>query len=110
MTEKKYRIPRKIKKKIPVGHYCYTIDYDRNKIEPIDGYWVKTCPFFKHIKLKDKPLNKQDDIDLEYPEEFCGWCTLEKWEVDDQCKCCGSRIQYSIKDILRNIGKKSNRK
>lgn len=84
--EKKYRIPRKLKKKIPKGHYCYKpLGYN------IDGftYNIKPCEFYTSIKMKNKPENQQDEITKEYPEEFVGWCKLIKYEVDDQCKSCG---------------------
>jgi hypothetical protein len=79
------KIPRKIKKKIPKGLYCYEpISYDKKTM----SLNISTCPFYKFIKLKDKPLDKQDEIDKEHPEEFTGWCKLIKYEIDDQCKSC----------------------
>jgi len=82
--EKKFRIPRKLKKKIPKGMYCYEGTSYQNEV-----YHVKNCEFYKNIKVKDKPENQQDEIDKGYPNESVGWCKLLKCEIDDQCKNCG---------------------
>ena len=84
------RIPRKLKKKmikaIPDGMYCYKgISFDINT----GIYLIKCCPFYISIQCKNKPIEKQGEIDLEYPEEWVGWCKLLKYEIDDQCKSCG---------------------
>lgn len=63
------RIPRKKKKKIPKGVYCYTpkgIVWKENTFI----YKVKLCPFYKHM----------DGLE--------GHCSLFKYEVIDQCKIC----------------------
>lgn len=85
------RIPRKIKKKIPKGLYCYTgIGFD-----PKTGaYKIKSCNYFKYIKASQKPKESQDEIDLEYPNEKIGWCKLIKSEIDDQCKSCGIKFGF----------------
>jgi len=65
-------IPRKLKKQIPVGYYCYT---------PVQApsaatnwvYKIKSCPFYKHV----------DELD--------GYCKLVKCEITDQVKDCGLR-------------------
>ena len=69
------RIPRKIKKQIPKNTpYCYAPDDKKNaKQKDFFPFWIKTCPFYKHI------------------DEFDGWCKLIKHEIDDQCKLCGRR-------------------
>ena len=38
--------------KIPKGAYCYVIDEERNKKEPLadGGRWIKTCPYFRSTK------------------------------------------------------------
>ncbi len=85
------RIPRKIKKKIPKGLYCYEgVSYDiTSKV-----YRVKHCPYFTFIKGKYKPINKQDDIDKEYPEEKIQWCKLLECDMDDACKSCGVKMNF----------------
>lgn len=80
-----YRIPRKLKKKIPKGVYCYTLlEFNKETLSSS----IKLCPFFTHIKLKEKPLHTQDEIDAEYPEEYTGWCKLIQYEIEDRCKSC----------------------
>lgn len=88
MSNKKFRLPRKVKKKIPKGRYCYKPLYLDKKLT----FHIKSCEFFKYIKCKDKPKELHDEIDAEYPEERIGWCKLFKCEIDDQCKSCG--IKY----------------
>lgn len=83
---KKFRIPRKLKKKIPEGLYCYKgIKMDWNT----GVYQVEPCHFYANIKMKEKPEEMQDEIDKEYPEEIIGFCKYLKCEIDDQCKSCG---------------------
>lgn len=67
------RIPRKKKKKIPTGMYCYTITSDFKQFKDGSyGYTVKVCPFYTS-----------------------GWCNLIKGEVLDQCKSCS--LKYGLK-------------
>lgn len=81
----KERLPRKVKKQIPKGRYCYKHLYiDKETYTQ----YIKSCLFFKYIKCKDKPEELQDEIDKEYPEERIGWCGYLKYEIDDQCKSC----------------------
>jgi hypothetical protein len=83
---KKSRLPRKIKKKIPKGVYCYKgIHFDSKT----GIYHVKKCDFYTNIKMGDKPIELQDEIDKEYPEEYVGWCNWLTCEIDDRCKNCG---------------------
>ena len=86
---KKARLPRKIKKQIPKGFYCYEglkyVGY---------VYYVRPCPMFKHIKLKDLPIDLQDEISDEYPEEYVGFCKFLKYEIVDQCKSCGINEKF----------------
>lgn len=73
------RIPRKIKKQIPVGLYCYTgIKFDMNT----GIYHVKPCGSYSSVP------------DKEYPDSHIGWCKILKVEIDDQCKSCNSRIGF----------------
>lgn len=61
------RLPRKVKKQIPIGNYCYTgIKFDWKT----GVYYIKTCKFYKHI----------------YGLE--GHCKLINAPVDDQYKSC----------------------
>lgn len=89
------RIPRKLKKKIPKGHYCYTyLKPFYNENGNYGGYTIKPCPFYKWVKFKDmnpKPDWIDDEFIQEYGEEKEGWCSLVKWQIEDQCKSCGER-------------------
>jgi len=69
------RIPRKKKKKIPKGLYCYTfVKTLSNEDGSYRGYKIKPCPFY------DKPIDRGGVF---------GRCKLLKCEVMDQCKECG---------------------
>lgn len=95
MSETK-RVPRKKKKQIPEGLYCYKglkFDWETGI------YHIKTCPFYGDMKLKDMPNDKLPTwIDDEYLNENgdyqAGWCKLVKCEIDDQCKSCGIKKGY----------------
>lgn len=98
---KKFRIPRKKKKQIPKGLYCYEL---RSGFKLLNsGRWgveVKPCPFLGEIKIGEIPVNhKPKWMDKEYIDEFSNekieWCCLVKMEVDDQCKSCG--LKYGFK-------------
>lgn len=70
------RIPRKKKKQIPVGLYCYTATSGFKKFK--DGTWgysIKPCPFYAY---------KGDSI--------FGHCRLINDGVMDQCKSCGLKF------------------
>jgi len=95
-TVKTYtRIPRKKKKEIPEGFYCYKAtsgfkDLGKGKW----GFTVKECNFYQRIKIEDIPENNRPHwMDDEYIDEFkgntMGWCKLIKSNIDDQCKSCG---------------------
>jgi hypothetical protein len=88
------KIPRKIKKQIPVGLYCYEgihMDWETGE------YKIKPCPFYSGVKIEDVPLNQRPEwLDQEYIDEFgtndtISWCKLLKNDIDDQCKKCGLR-------------------
>ena len=69
------RIPRKKKKKIPKGLYCYTpLEVLRNGDGSYRGYRIKPCVFY------DKPIDRGGVF---------GSCKLLGCEVMDQCKECG---------------------
>ncbi len=83
------RVPRKLKKQIPVGVYCYKgISHDVNT----GIYKVKHCVFSSSIKIKDKPII--EDYEKEFLEETIHWCKLVKTEPEDSCKSCG--IKYGF--------------
>ena len=89
-----WRIPRKKKKQIPKDtFYCYTPTSKPGIME--DGRWgynIKLCPFFDWKKLKDiKPDYLDEDDLVKYGEDSVGYCNLIKFEIDDQCKSCGSK-------------------
>lgn len=89
------KVPRKLKKKIPKGVYCYKLTGKTSEVWKeeykafVTAYHTDVCPFYTYIKSKDKPIEFQDEIDLEYPDEYVGWCKLISVELDDQCKSCG---------------------
>ena len=64
------KIPRKIKKQIPVGFYCYEgiqMDWETGE------YKIKPCPFYSWVKIEDVPLNQHPEwLDQEYIDEFNG--------------------------------------
>lgn len=67
------RIPRKKKKQIPVGYYCYSpVEFPSEKTNW--EYHIKSCPFYQHINGLE------------------GHCCLLKAEIMDQVKDCGKRI------------------
>ena len=89
-----WRIPRKKKKQIPKDtFYCYTPTSKPGIMK--DGRWgysIKLCPFYNWKKLKDLKSDYLDEDDLtKYGENSVGYCNLIKFEIDDQCKSCGSR-------------------
>lgn len=93
-----FRIPRKLKKKIPKNtFYCYTPTSGFKELKNGKyGYAIKLCPFYTWMKYKDMyPL--PDWVDKEFLDEFSescnGWCKLGKCEIDDQCKSCGLKIE-----------------
>tara|TARA_R110000803_G_scaffold4416_5_gene14877 strand:- start:1225 stop:1509 length:285 start_codon:yes stop_codon:yes gene_type:complete len=90
------RIPRKKKKLIPKGTpYCYIPTSSFGDMGDGEwGYTIKTCPFYKGVKVMDIPVSKRphwmdDEYIQEFGDEFVGWCKLVKCEIDDQCKSCG---------------------
>ncbi len=85
------RVPRKLKKLIPMGVYCYTpIRMDIHA----GIFYVKHCPFLKSIKYSEKPDYPYDESDKEFANERIDWCRLTRTSPDDQCKDCG--IKYGF--------------
>ena len=92
-----WRIPRKLKKKIPNNtFYCYTPTSGMKHFKDGSyGYSIKLCPFYDWKKLIDiKPDYLDEDDLIKYGEESVGYCKLIKCEIDDQCKSCG--LKYGI--------------
>ena len=87
------KIPRKKKKQIPEGMYCYTpIRFDWST----GIYHIKLCTFYGQIKIKDIPVNQRpnwmdDEYVSQYGENEESWCRLIKTDITDQCKSCGER-------------------
>jgi hypothetical protein len=68
---------------IPKGPYCYVIDEERNKKEPItDGYWTKNCKYYRSMR-------GQCNAGCTYVG-FIGWDIC----LGDQCKICGENEGY----------------
>lgn len=67
------RVPRKKKKKIPKGHYCYTPMGVKYTEKGFPKYKIKPCPFYKYVGGIE------------------GHCSLLNCEVDDQVKECGEK-------------------
>lgn len=91
----KNRFPRKLKKQIPKGMYCYkpTSGFKQFK-DGSYGYSIKPCNFLSYIKIKDIPIESRpqwmdDDFVNKYGEDTESWCKLIKTDVLDQCKSCG---------------------
>lgn len=65
---------------IPYSEYCYVHDEERKKTHPIDGYWIKPCPYYRHIN-----------------REFtsgCVYCGVVGFDflLGDQCKICDENM------------------
>ncbi len=98
------KIPRKLKKKIPLGMYCYKFNgkisqkWNEEYKQFLPSYGVDLCPFYTSIKIKDVPQDSEDEImkemrdENEFPEETIGWCKLVKYSIDDQCKSCSVKM------------------
>lgn len=75
----KTRIPRKLKKQIPIGPYCYKCIGEFTHFK--DGSWgfkIKPCPFYEQ---------RSEGI-------FGGHCKLENCKVMDQVKSCDIKKGY----------------
>lgn len=83
------KVPRRIKKGIPQGVYCYTSLGMETRPDGRLLLRTKLCPFFFHnelgygdckllVKFGDKPLNGSEN-------EFDPG-------LDDQCKACGVKM------------------
>lgn len=71
---------------IPDGMYCYEYDEERNAKEPTDGYWIKTCKYYRSTpKTKGVACT------------YVGYMGFDPC-LYDQCKICG------VKDSFENYG------
>jgi hypothetical protein len=91
------KLPRKLKKKIPKGFYCYTgINFDLKT----GIYHIKECGFAKRV-IRKSVLTQLPEWELEYIQEFQTqeekdtylngkiiWCTYCNCEPEDQTKSC----------------------
>lgn len=95
----KRRVPRKIKKKIPKGLYCYTPTSGFKKFKSGEyGYSIRLCPMYSYQKRGDildyldpwcfEYLQDEPEDSKEFLDEFVGFCKFIKCEIDDQCKSC----------------------
>jgi hypothetical protein len=97
------RIPRKKKKQIPEGFYCYTHTGKTYQIWSeecktfLPSFGTKSCPFYGSIKLKDiskedRPNWMSEGYIKKYSETDMPWCRLIRTDVDDRCKSCSIKL------------------
>ena len=68
---------------IPDGMYCYEYDEERNAKEPADGYWLKTCKYYRSTP-------KTKGIACTY----VGYMGFDPC-LYDQCKICDVNIEQN---------------
>jgi len=101
------KIPRKLKKKIPKGVYCYTPIFIKNKNNLNNfEYPIKLCSFYTNILINKISKNEIPNwMDQEYINEFgkekISWCNKIKIDITDQCKSCG----FNYGNMNRKFGK-----
>lgn len=85
----KFRIPRKLKKQIPKGPYCYTLV---KRLKNEYGWRIKLCPFYFRNEFgygDCKYLINKHNLELNGSEgdrfDIC---------LDDQCKSCNINCDY----------------
>jgi len=125
------RVPRKIKKQIPIGRYCYTLlNFDWATY----NHKVKFCPFYSSGHVIDfesivKSTNRERKLEsltngAEYIEMVLedhphygheditgngGWCRLKPaGAVDDQCKSCSIKLDYKFENRKRGHYERSS--
>ena len=76
---------RKDKSYIPVGHYCYEWDEERNKKEPTNGYWILSCKYYRSMKGHYAGCT------------YVGFIGFDSC-LGDQCKVCGEN--YDDRDPI----------
>ncbi len=71
---------------IPEGMYCYEYDEERNAKNPTDGYWIKTCKYYRSTpKTKGVACT------------YVGYIGFDPC-LYDQCKICGVKDSFENKD------------
>ena len=71
---------------IPDGMYCYEYDEERNAKEPTDGYWIKTCKYYRSTpKTKGVACT------------YAGYMGFDPC-LYDQCKICGVKDKFENED------------
>lgn len=67
--------------------YCYVIDHERNEKEPIDGYWIKPCKYYRRLKNGNSA---------------CTYIGFMGFDVchNDQCKICGVKDELNKRDLV----------
>jgi hypothetical protein len=97
------RVPRKKKKQIPEGFYCYKFNkeihqvWDKEYKTFLPVYSIKPCPFYDFMKLKDiskedRPNWMSEGYIKKYSETDIPWCRLIRTDVDDRCKSCNIKL------------------
>lgn len=98
-TKKRYRLPRKLKKKVPPGIYCYTftgktvMKWNEEAKQYLPAHRIKICPLYFHNHLGYGDCRFLHRITGKYNgAEDSEWdCCL-----DDQCKSCSIRKYYYV--------------
>jgi hypothetical protein len=84
------KIPRKKKKQIPEGVYCYTSTSGFKELSAGKwGYTIKLCDFYSNVKIKELQPQDRPEWIKDNEDYVISWCKLVKREIDDQCKSCG---------------------
>ena len=80
------KVPRKLKKQIPNGQYCYTA---------ISGF-VYTDDKLPYFKIRECPLYKEATNGEYYCKLFNKSTDNVEWSMllSDQCKVCGIKTKY----------------
>lgn len=98
----KRRLPRKIKKQVPEGFYCYIATSGFKDLGDGEyGYTIRRCPMYSYKKRRD--IENLDPWIFDYMEdepedskgildEFVGFCKFINCEIDDQCKSCSIKL------------------
>ena len=72
---------------IPDGMYCYEYDEERNAKEPTNGYWIKTCKYYRSTP-------KTGGVACTYT----GYYGFDPCS-HDQCKICGKNYEIDERDL-----------
>ena len=72
---------------IPKGQYCYVWDEERNTKEPTNGYWIKTCKYYRSTP-------KTGGVACTYT----GYYGFDPC-LYDQCKICGKNYEIDERDL-----------